>query len=290
MTSLPELKMGRDDARDRLLSRVSAGEQIVVRLIGSFSKANSASYGDKRSEFDFATEEHSKWVSYTGELLRRMFTKLEYKTEFDLVSTELHVHGQSVDENAVNLVKLIDAQVQKLKSILNRLELLDDPTRIVPGAPLANDEQRVFIVHGHDLGAQQAVTRFIERCKIRPIILADQPDGGDTIIEKFLREASKASFAIVLLTADDTGQALSETGKVTPKTRARQNVILELGYFVGFLGRKRVCALKKGDIELPSDYVGVVYTDMDLADGWKMRLARELKFAGFEVDLNEALA
>jgi predicted nucleotide-binding protein len=72
--------------------------------------------------------------------------------------------------------------------------------------------------------------------------------------------------------------------------RARQNVILELGYFVGMLGRKRVCALKKGDIEVPTDYHGVAYVDLDVRGGWKLQLAQEMVAAGMRIDMNKAIA
>lgn len=72
----------------------------------------------------------------------------------------------------------------------------------------------------------------------------------------------------------------------TSRPRARQNVVLELGYFVGRLGRDRVLALKRGDVEVPSDFNGVVYTDYDAAGHWKFELVKELKAAGYNVDAN----
>ena len=60
-----------------------------------------------------------------------------------------------------------------------------------------------------------------------------------------------------------------------------------MGYFVGKIGRGRVCLLRKGDIEGFSDFNGVIYTQMDAAGAWKLTLARELKAAGFDVDLNK---
>ena len=66
--------------------------------------------------------------------------------------------------------------------------------------------------------------------------------------------------------------------------RARQNVVLELGYFIGRLGRDRVCALKRDDIEMPSDFGGVVYETFDSGGGWKQALGRELQAAGFDID------
>jgi predicted nucleotide-binding protein len=66
-------------------------------------------------------------------------------------------------------------------------------------------------------------------------------------------------------------------------------VILELGYFLGQLGRERVCALHLGEIEIPSDYNGVLFVPMDAADGWKLRLAKEMKAAGLPVDMNDVI-
>ena len=74
--------------------------------------------------------------------------------------------------------------------------------------------------------------------------------------------------------------------KDTVKPRARQNVIFEFGYFIGKLGRKRVCALVKGDVEKPSDYNGVLYIPLDNSGGWNNKLIRELKTAGIQVDAN----
>ena len=96
----------------------------------------------------------------------------------------------------------------------------------------------------------------------------------------------KSGLAVVLLTPDDEGRL---QGGTDLKPRARQNVIFELGYFAGILGRNRVCALTKGDVEIPSDYDGVIYITLDDSGGWKLRIVKELKAAGFDVDANLAL-
>jgi len=69
-------------------------------------------------------------------------------------------------------------------------------------------------------------------------------------------------------------------------TAPGKNVILELGYFLGALGRGKVRAVYKPGVELPSDLHGWLYTEMDAAGAWKLLLARELRAAGFDVDLN----
>jgi predicted nucleotide-binding protein len=141
----------------------------------------------------------------------------------------------------------------------------------------------VFIVHGRNEGHKQSVARVLEQLGMEALILHERPDGGRTIIEK-LEEYGNAKFAIVVLSADDVGGLSGDTPALCP--RARQNVILELGYFLGRLGRGRVCALYEEGVELPSDYAGVLYKLLDSAGHWKYAMADELRNAGFDVDKN----
>jgi predicted nucleotide-binding protein len=61
-------------------------------------------------------------------------------------------------------------------------------------------------------------------------------------------------------------------------------------WLAGKLGRDRVCALVKGDVEIPSDFAGVAYTEMDDRGAWKGELLRELSAAGYTVDWAKAMA
>ena len=145
--------------------------------------------------------------------------------------------------------------------------------------PMPQRSQKVFVVHGHDEGARETVARFLERLGFEPIILHEQANQGRTIIEK-IEAFGDVGFAVVLLTPDDFGgKAGGES-----KPRARQNVVLELGYFVGRLGRGHVCALLRGELEIPSDFSGIVYQPMDAVGGWKGALAKELSVIGYEID------
>ena len=149
------------------------------------------------------------------------------------------------------------------------------------------DSNRIFVVHGRDVGARETVARAIEQLELEVVILEEQPNKGRTVISKFKEEAADIGFAVVLLTPDDEGKQRGDSNEIRP--RARQNVVLELGYFLAALGQRRVCALVKGDLEIPSDYDGVVYIPMDDSRSWKFLLVKELSAAGFKVDANRLL-
>jgi predicted nucleotide-binding protein len=120
---------------------------------------------------------------------------------------------------------------------------------------------RVFIVHGHNVAFRESVARFVDQLGLNAVILHEQPNKGRTIIEKFV-DYSDVGFAVVILTADDRGGRATDNPE-THLTRARQNVILELGFFLGRLGRERVCALYEEGVEIPSDYDGVLFVPLD---------------------------
>jgi predicted nucleotide-binding protein len=182
----------------------------------------------------------------------------------------------------------IPQTVTMLEGLIARLEEKREDLR--HNIHLSNDQvatvsktRRVFIVFGHDAEAKDSVARLLETLRLDPIILHEQASKGRTIIEKF-EGHSVVDFAVVLLTPDDIGFPAGLPDEKKP--RARQNVIFELGYFFGKLGRSRVCALYKGNVEILSDYDGVIYVRMDNENDWRLQLAKEIKAAGIEVDLN----
>ncbi|EAY24651.1 TIR domain-containing protein [Microscilla marina] len=145
------------------------------------------------------------------------------------------------------------------------------------------DKTKVFIVHGHDQATKNEVARFLEKLDLTPIILHEQTDGGKTIIEK-IEKYSDVGYSIVLYTPCDEGYKKGNPDDL--KNRARQNVVFEHGFLIGKLGRKHVSTLIKGDIEIPNDISGLVYTKID-DSSWKFKVLDELKNAGYDIDANK---
>jgi predicted nucleotide-binding protein len=211
---------------------------------------------------------------------------------WDLLVDRYGVHVVDMSENYRSSLEYL---LDRAKSVLS--EELDvataghterryGETETKPGdrrSARAASGDKVFIVHGHDRAARSEVARFIEQLKLDAIILDEQPSQGRTIIEKFEDHAEEVGFAVVIMTPDDTVTEPSSA------TRARQNVIYELGYFSGKLGRDRSCVLRKGDVEIPSDLYGVVYIDLDIGGGWRVKLAKELRAAGLKIDTERML-
>ncbi|HHH0865965.1 TPA: TIR domain-containing protein [Yersinia enterocolitica] len=147
------------------------------------------------------------------------------------------------------------------------------------------DNTSVFIVHGRDDLAKTEVARFIEQLGLKAIILHEQDNGGKTIIEK-IEEYTNVGYGIVLYTPCDVGSLGNDKNL---KPRARQNVVFEHGYLIGKLGRNKVSALVKAQVEIPGDLNGLVYTELDKAGGWKLSIAKELTREGYSIDLNKVL-
>ncbi|MCY8717024.1 nucleotide-binding protein [Bacillus spizizenii] len=143
------------------------------------------------------------------------------------------------------------------------------------------DNTKVFIVHGHDEAALIKTQSFIRELGLEPVVLRDTANEGLTIIEKIEKNAD-VGYGIVLYTACDVGAKKGQEENLND--RARQNVVFEHGYLIGRLGRSRIAALVKGEIETPNDISGVVYIAMDEHDGWKIKIIKELRNAGYNVN------
>lgn len=196
-----------------------------------------------------------------------------------IINNEWNYNKDVHKDNSVTIKNII-------KDIQNNEEEYKDyfsGSKIKKANPLLS-EDKVFIVHGHDDGLKNEVARFLEKFGLKPIILHEQASGGKTIIEK-IEKHSNVGFGIVLYTPCDIGAVATNPKEL--KNRARQNVVFEHGYLIGKLGRENTVALIKGDIETPNDFSGVVYIPYAQSDGWKTDIAKELKIAGYNIDMNK---
>jgi predicted nucleotide-binding protein len=238
-------------------------------------------------------EQFLQWDNLNEELLSGRFSTGKsghpYRREFVSLA-RLTAKKEDVDR----LSDTIRQQLLDLSRLRDRLGFYEFPEAPVSwpksaATPLSQEGQltsrpgdEIFIVHGHDGETKLQVAQFIERITgKRPVILHEQADSGRTVIEKFEEHASGAGFAIILLTADDEGR---KKGAASLNPRARQNVVLEFGYFMAKLGRSRVVAIHEADVELPSDVSGLLYKS--LSGNWHTELARELA-AHIEIDFSK---
>lgn len=218
--------------------------------------------------------DYKKWDSYNSELISRSFD------DNDSPQSYYRVYGRTGDPTRLfgeDIIKEAKQQINEkvvcLESIMGQLPLIPQT------APNDNNDRSVkvnmgnkdvFIVHGHDSGLKNEVARFITDMGYNPIILHEQPNTGKTIIEK-IEAFTNVCYAIVLYTPCDKG-ASKDCPNVQP--RARQNVVFEHGYLIGKLGRERVCALIKEEVEKPGDVDGVVYVSYDGRGAWKKILLK----------------
>jgi predicted nucleotide-binding protein len=273
-----DLKTSHGEARAKLTDRITKGRELSQALQGPDGV-------NRRGDY-------KKWTSYNSTLLESLFTGDEVRKKYRWCGAPLEAFFE--EPSQLELLQRdtgkIEAELHCLDSIVDELELYPEAAGSSSPAPREDMTEpagahptRAFIVHGRDDGPREAVARFLTGIGIEPVILHEQANRGDTVIEKLDRHRD-VSFAVVLLTGDDEGRLIG-TAELHP--RARQNVILELGYFVGCLGRNNVCALYRAPLELPSDWEGVVWVSLDERGAWKLDLARELKAAGFTFDLSK---
>jgi predicted nucleotide-binding protein len=280
--ALPKLVEPREEARNKLIDRIQKGRSLRDQIFHNKTVLEEAESAEK------------KWSDYNYELLNRLFDNPSIADDYNgpTSSTAFFVGDYTFHQEVKDFQDDIQKKIIRLESILERLDLIPEITASKPSIDSAtelapNDTNDVFIVHGHDEGAKESLARFLTKLDLNPIILHEQANEGRTIIEKFENHASSVGYAIVLITPDDIGYIKDKPEKAKP--RARQNVIFELGYFIGRLTRRKVCALYKEGVEIPSDYQGVLFIPMDSNGAWKLQLAKEMKNIGLKVDMNKAI-
>jgi predicted nucleotide-binding protein len=277
-----ELIVSRDSFNSKLTDIINQGKALLNVEITS------------QADFDKNKKEYYIWNDYTSEYLKQSFNNEynEYKASYDTCADWVGFAGirsrpQSTQEILSNHQTTIEKKIENLEKLAAKTELLKSTIETIVSLGMTPIElsENIFIVHGHNERIKIDVARTIEHLGLKPIILSEQPNKGQTIIEKFELH-SNVGFAVVILTEDDLGKI--KTGD-RENYRARQNVILEMGYFIGKLGRSNVFPLYESGVELPSDLHGILYVPIDDIGGWKMKLARELKACGYSIDANKLI-
>jgi predicted nucleotide-binding protein len=260
--------------------RIASGEELYSRPVQT------------QVDFDKNKEDYYSWSDYNSEYLKQAFNKEnnEYKKSYDNSGSFFFgsIGGpNSLAQELKDFKDKINNKVSNLKKLRAKTDLLKTSLTesiVSIKSPIELDKSQVFIVHGHDDVAKTKTARFVEKLGFEAIILHEQASSSKTIIEK-IEEYSNVGFGIILYTPCDIGG--TQIANPDLKSRARQNVVFEHGFLIGKIGRSNVCALVKGDIETPNDISGVVYVSMDEADAWRYTIARELKKAGYDIDMNK---
>lgn len=159
---------------------------------------------------------------------------------------------------------------------------------LVDGVKEVPQNNKVFVVYGHDKNARTQLEAMLRRWDLEPLILDQLPSDGGTVIEKLERYTNQAGFGIVLATPDDIGYAKNnEAGK---KYRVRQNVVLELGMLLATKGRSKVAILlsQAEDMESPSDINGLIYIPFkENVEDAALSLAKEMNRNGYTIEISK---
>jgi len=276
----PLLTTSKEDFKTEISERIDIGKELLSRVVNT-------NEGYDKLKFDYRL-----WSDYNFEFLKQAFNVADNEYRDSYNQAGFHFMGQmgEVPGNPIQTQKnLIKYKLDDLESLLAKAGLLKSEVTSSNANINLNDNKslsktEVFIVHGHDDLAKIKAARFVEKLGLKPIILHEQSSSGKTIIEK-IEEYSNVGFGIVLYTQCDVGAKKGDEKNLKP--RARQNVVFEHGYLIGKIGRQNVCALVKNEVEIPNDISGVVYVKMDDEESWHLKLAKELRNSGYQIDMNK---
>ena len=242
---------------------------------------------DKTKNLPHRNEEKLDSLKRTTEMrIRKIFG--DSSTYLDDLEKIYYSCFAGIDENVTD-----ESWAEGQSKMLSLLKTMEEDLTLDSNKIIKKDKRKlsnkIFIVHGHDEEMKLALARTVEKIDLKPIILHEQPNKGRTIIEKF-EDYSDVNFAIVLLSPDDIAYPKDKPPE-DKEFRARQNVIFELGFFVGKLGREHVFILyREGhNFKFPSDYLGICYTPYDNSGQWRLDLIGELKSCKYNIDANKLI-
>ncbi len=280
------LKITQARAESELTERIRLGRELADALTPNVRAVST----QRVPELEALRSRYLRWRAYNQTWLDKnlggeVAQEYGFRRKADTMRFDHYPGNPSVVARYV--LEDLDAEILMLQSVQDRLPLwaAEDDPEYRHGAAGPVRDGPIFIVHGSDTLRAERVARTVKEATGRQtVILREQASLGRTLIEKFEHNAASVSYAIVVLTPDDEG---GRTGS-EPQPRARQNVIFEMGYFYGLIGRGRVSVLLSPGVEKPSDMDGIVYISFDDSGGWRMELFRELEHADIHVDMSRA--
>lgn len=284
-----ELLIPISEAKEKLLKRITRGNELV-----SISISNEI-------EFESVRDEFYRWDAFNKELLSGIFTTDRHLKNYegwlndDFALTSLSLRSVSISQKIKTLHNKMYQKLHSLDLIVEKLDIaliqqkqndLNVPLNTKSSTDKATN--KVFVVHGHNESAKNNLDIFLRENGLEPIVLHRQADEGLTIIEKFEKH-SEVGYAFILLTPDEIAYLKAEDSKPDDERkkeyRARPNVIFEFGYFIGKLGRSRVCCLHTGNVSLPSDVNGMIYKSFNNnnIEEAAYSILKDLRAAGYKV-------
>ena len=265
---------------------------LLKRLIEEGEKFNFQNfcYPNQQYPGEFAGDDTPEWLAWKT----RSYNLVQQLTDVTSPSQQLVIEAKDIGTRGNRADKFERSKSTFQLALRIALKAVEEDAfgelrtnKSRGGSPALSN--KVFVVHGHDQGLKTDVEQFIQQIGLEPIVLHRQPDKGRTLIEKF-EQHSDVGYAFILLTPDDIAYAIDQDllpdASRKKEKRARPNVIFEFGFFVGKLGRDRVCCLYKEGVILPSDLDGLVYKKIDgSVESQGMAIIKELKAAGYKIQI-----
>lgn len=308
------LRITREEFTELLSKQIEKGSDLLKMEVqqlssrGNYMGASMYGFGGSRQDDSVKYEESSKQAFMAAYKMWDDFNKEIYQSSFEAPNNTYFHDYEAQSWNhfyshdiVADYKKQVQRQITQMQSDINKVALIEcsaaEPkhpnNEVVNEKPLSKD---IFIVHGHSEEMKQTVARVVTKLGLNPIILHEQANEGRTIIDKFEFNAENIQFAIILLSGDDLAASVKDLEGVEDEDvrkslekRARQNVVFEMGYFAGKLGRNKLFYLLQDGVAKPGDLDGLVYTPYDAVGAWMFGLVKELKACGFDVDANKIL-
>ncbi len=262
----------------------------LERLLEEGSKFTFANFSDGSHGAIYGGNDSPEWLAWKTRVSNAIHSILEKNSApvaLLMRASEIRTEGNGEDNFRSQKSLMLSALQETTKAVLDDVfgESKQQKSASSSGA-LSN---RNFVVHGHDHATKTELEVFLTGLGLEPMVLHRQPDQGHTLIEKF-EHHSDVGFAFIIFTPDDIAYKADEDtlsdSRRKKEFRARPNVTFEFGYFVGKLGRRKVCCLIKGDVARPSDIDGLVYKPIpESIEAIGYSIIKELKAAGYTIKI-----